>query len=562
MITGTSGANWKEERDMSRFNTRNHQSKPAVATVTSPVGTTSRKTADTRTYNGGAGWMKTPQTELFLRLTAAFSGGQKSFYESAEARDERLVTLTHKLAVEDPEFVFNLARWARTEGNVRTGSLMVAAEFVKARLDAGLTGVVGTRVGDPDKQWATVSSRAIIDAVCQRADEPGELLAYWLAVYGRRVPKPVKRGLADAVQRLYTQRSALKYDTASHSIRFGDVLELVHAGPHPDKAAWQGDLFKFVIDRRHGNVNGIPESLTLLRRNELLRSEGEPQDWLNADVLREAGMTWEDALSAVGSKVDKAKLWEALIPSMGYMALLRNLRNFDEAGVSDHVAQQVIAKITDPAEVASSRQFPFRFLAAYKHAPSLRWSYPLEQALGYSLANVPVLPGHTLVLVDRSGSMQVPQSDRSQLTRGEAAAIFGTALALRAEHADLVQFGTNHSKVQFGRGESVLRILQRYSWLGGTNTAAAVQAHFAGHDRVVIVTDEQTSFYYGDPGQMVPKDVPMYTWNLAGYAQSHMPSGGEARFTFGGLTDKAFTMIPLMESGQNGVWPWDVDSAE
>ena len=67
--------------------------------------------------------------------------------------------------------------------------------------------------------------------------------------------------------------------------------------------------------------------------------------WGNAaDELRAAGLTWEDVLSLVGSKVDKAQLWSALAPSMGYMALLRNLRNMDEAGVSDDVAAAAAAK--------------------------------------------------------------------------------------------------------------------------------------------------------------------------------------------------------------------------
>ncbi|SEG94949.1 hypothetical protein SAMN04489712_1562 [Thermomonospora echinospora] len=42
-----------------------------------------------------------------------------------------------------------------------------------------------------------------------------------------------------------------------------------------------------------------------------------------------------------------------------------------------------------------------RFLAAYRAAPSLRWSWPLQRALDASLANVPRsvprLPGRTLV---------------------------------------------------------------------------------------------------------------------------------------------------------------------
>ncbi|NEB07043.1 TROVE domain-containing protein, partial [Streptomyces sp. SID13726] len=115
-----------------------------------------------------------------------------------------------------------------------------------------------------------------------------------------------------------------------------------------------------------------------------------------AERLAAAGMTWEALAGWLQGPMDAAA-WEAVIPSMGAMALLRNLRNFDQAGVSDAVAARVAAKVADPEVVARSRQFPFRYLAAYQHAPSLRWAYPLERALGHSLANVPALPGRTLV---------------------------------------------------------------------------------------------------------------------------------------------------------------------
>jgi hypothetical protein len=242
---------------------------------------------------------------------------------------------------------------------------------------------------------------------------------------------------------------------------------------------------------------------------------------------------------------------------MGTMALVRNLRNFDEAGVSDEVAARVAARISDPEEVRRSRQFPFRYLAAYQHAPSLRWAYPLEQALGHSLANVPALPGRTLVLVDRSGSMWAPLSNRSELNRADAAAIFGTALALRAANADLVEFGTGSREVPFRQGESVLRILERFGSLGGTDTTEAVRRHYRGHDRVLIVTDEQyTHSRHGGPTEQIPADVPVYTWNLAGYRAGHGPSGNGNRHTFGGLSDAAFRMVPLLEAGRDAHWPW------
>lgn len=276
-----------------------------------------------------------------------------------------------------------------------------------------------------------------------------------------------------------------------------------------------------------------------------------------ADRLAEAGMTWEALAGWLQGPMDAAA-WEAVIPSMGAMALVRNLRNFDEAGVGDEVAAGVAARISDPAAVAASRQFPFRYLAAYQHAPSLRWAYPLEQALGHSLGNVPALPGRTLVLVDRSGSMWSPLSDRSQLNRADAAAVFGAALALRAADADLVEFGTSSAAVPYRRGESVLKILERFGNLGGTDTVRAVQRHYRGHDRLLIVTDEQASFtYYGDATEGVPPTVPVYTWNLAGYRVGHAPAGSDNRHTFGGLSDAAFRMVPLLEAGRSADWPWN-----
>jgi hypothetical protein len=524
---------------MARFNTRT-----ARPRATSPVSTTGRTAPN---HRGGRGFLRDNRSELFLLAVANFVS-QQTYYEDGEQRDERFAELVRVLAVGDPEWTAGLLHWLRRDGRMRTASIVGAAEYVKARLDAGAE-------DGP-------SNRQVVDSVLLRADEPGELLGYWTSRYGRAVPKPVKRGIADAVRRLYNGRSLLKYDTASKGYRFGDILNLVHASPDPQKP-WQGELFRYALDRRHHpEAAVVPASDRLLNAHRALmelpagqrRAVVESAD--GADRLAAAGMTWESLAGWLQGPMD-ATAWEAVIPSMGAMALIRNLRNFDEAGVSDEVAARVAVRICDPAAVAASQQFPFRYLAAYQHAPSLRWAHPLEKALGHSLDNVPALPGRTLVLVDRSGSMWSPLSDRSQLNRADAAAIFGTALALRAADADLVQFGTNSSPVTFHRSESVLKVLERFGDLGGTNTEEAVRRHYRGHDRVLIVTDEQASFSYAaDVVAAVPATVPVYTWNLAGYRVGHAPSGDGMRHTFGGLSDAAFRLVPLLEAGRDADWPW------
>jgi len=523
---------------MSRFNIRKAKAGPA-----SPVTTTGQRTVN---HAGGTGHLRDAKSELFL-LAVANLVGQDAFYEKGGDRDDRFTALVRELAVSDPEWTLGLLRWLRTEAFMRTAALVGAAEFTRARLDAKAAGF----------------SRQVVDAVLQRPDEPGELLAYWTSRYGRNLPQPLKRGLADAARRLYNGRALLKYDTASKGYRFGDVLELTHPAPHPEKP-WQGALFKHALDRRHHPDEAIPPAtdrlltanrellaLPVEQRRAVVTGEGGPER------LAAAGLTWEALAGWLQGPLDAA-VWEAIIPSMGPMALVRNLRNFDQAGVSDEAAAEVARRISDPAEVARSKQFPFRYLAAHRHAPSLRWGHALERALGHSLANVPSLPGRTLILVDRSGSMFDQPSAQTQLNRADSAAIFGTALKVRAADADLVEFGNDSHVIKVGKGDSVLKVLERFHNLGGTETAKAVRTHYRRHDRVVIVTDEQAyQAWGGDPLAEIPARIPVYTWNLAGYRTGHAPSGSAHRHTFGGLSDAAFRLIPLLEAGHNAAWPWE-----
>ncbi|WP_435111917.1 TROVE domain-containing protein [Nocardiopsis synnemataformans] len=520
---------------------------------TRPVGrgpVVTERIASGRTHGGGAGYAREAKGELFL-LSVSNMVGEATFYERASERDERFRQLVGAVAVADPTWMVGFVGWLRTEANMRSAAVVAALEAARARRAAGLHG----------------HSRRMVDAAIQRADEPGEALAYWTSRYGRSIPKPVKRGIGDAVLRLGTEFNYVKWGGEGKGFSFADVLNLTHPGDrkggsqgHRFRGPWQHDLFGYAVKRPHQPDAAIPDSLDLLTRRDVLLSlpvDERRQVLEDPELLRRAGITWE-ALAGWLQGSMNAAAWEAIIPSMGYMALIRNLRNFDEAGVSDAVAEQVCAKLTDPDQVQRSRQLPMRFLSAYRAAPSLRWGYALEKALNLCLTNVPPLPGRTLVLVDQSGSMSTRMSGRSELTYADAAQIFGAGLALRAEAADLVQFDTDHAVVPMRRGDSVLRIAERF-WgpRGGTWTRHAVQAHYRGHDRVVIVTDEQVSHRSGSPIEQLPNTVPIYTWNLAGYRHGHGPSGTGNRHTFGGLSDAAFRMIPLIEAGRAAAWPWE-----
>jgi hypothetical protein len=540
---------------MAKFNTRT-----ARTAVSSPV--TTEATPTGRTYEGAPGYARNTKSELFL-LAVANMVGEDSFYESAGDRDQRFTDLVVEAARQDPDWTAAFLKWLRTEGNMRSAPLVAAAELVRAKPEG-------------------MRTRAVVDSVLQRADEPSEILAYWLSKYGRPIPIALKRGIADAVVRLYTERSLLKYDSAERSIRFGDVIDLTQpAYHHPEvRGTWRYDLFGHALDRRHNRDKPIPASLRMLwARAELmaLPVDRRREVLLQPDVLREAGITWEALAGWLQGPMDAAA-WEAIIPSMGIFALVRNLRNFDQAGVSDEVAEKVAATISDPAVVARSRMFPFRFWAAYKHTDSLRWAHALEKALNHSLANVPALGGRTLILVDRSPSMfpgyLFSTPNKSDIPLAEQAAVFGAALARRAAAPTLVEFGGQSRVIPVPKGGSILKLVEAFSSSDGTDIPSAVARHFNGHDRVVIVTDEQTrpgwlpSNMRSHGGRdatriddLIPKAVPVYMWNMAGYTHAVTPTGGSNRHALGGLSDAAFKLIPLLEADRSVSWPWEQPTA-
>lgn len=519
------------------------------------------------TYEGAPGYVRDARSELFL-LAVVNMAGEATFYESAGERDSRFAALARQVAVEDPAWLARFLPWLRGEANMRSAALAGAAEAVRASVDAGEAG-----------------SRQLVASVLQRADEPGEILAYWTSRYGRALPKPLKRGVADAVARLYGERAFLRYDSDARGYRFGDVIDLVHPAARPG-AEWQGELYRWAITARHQRPEEPPEALPAVRARYLLSRLGPAERHGLArealagseDATRRltaaAAGSWEWLLSWLGEApadgaVARVEQWRLVLPQLGYMALIRNLRNLDEAGISDEVAAHLAARIADPEQVQRSRQLPYRFLSAYLAAPSLRWAHGLEKALATSLANVPALPGRTLVLVDTSGSMSsLGLSARSKVTPVMAGALFGVALAAKGERADLFGFADGVFRHEVRRGAAVLRETEAFSRrVGeaghGTRIGESVRAAYAGHDRVVIVTDMQTfrpgrpwGTRYAPVSTAVPAHVPMYAFNMQGYKVTSIDAGAPNRHELGGLSDAAFRMIPLAE-GTDAGWPWE-----
>jgi hypothetical protein len=540
---------------------------PAARAVSQPT---------TSTYEGAPAFTRDTPSELFL-LAAVNMVGEDTFYEAAGDRDARYRRLIHSVALADPGWIAGFLPYLRNQMQMRSASVVMAAEFARAVLTA------------PDQQatrlllsTAGVTVRGVVRSALQRPDEPAELLGYWRSRYGRAVPKPIKRAIADYLTARLDERAAIKYDGQGRAYRLGDVIEVVHPTP---RDAQQAALFRWLLDRRRHADNLAGDQLAelpMIREYEHLRLQSRDDQrgilLLDPDRIGRAGVTWEH-LAGLGQM--DAQAWTAVIPQMGYMALLRNLRNFDEAGVSDTVAAQVAERLSDPAEVLRSRQFPYRFLSAYRSVQSDRWAWPLSRALEVACRNVPELPGRTLLLWDTSASMTQPVSIKSTVRHVDVAGLFAMATALtNPGRVDLIGFADGAFAFDPPKGASVLRQMEMAEALvgsvgHGTQMLRAIANTYEGHDRVLIFSDLQTAPYLTGGGgwgyagrqletrglrQIVPAGVPVFGINTAGYAQTPLPVGDGAFYEVGGFTDRLFTMVATISAGRDAGWPWETSA--
>jgi hypothetical protein len=285
--------------------------------------------------------------------------------------------------------------------------------------------------------------------VIQRADEMGELLSVLWKDGRKMVPAQMRKGLARALLKFDAYQLA-KYDR-DVAVKLRDVLRLVR--PTPSSEA-QSALWKQVKDR----TLPTPD-------------------------------TWETALSG---GADKRATFERLLREnkLGYLAMLRNLRNMQKAGVDAEVIRDAIL-----ARKGAGRVLPFRFVAAARAVPQFEpW---LDRALMATIAESRVLAGRTIVLVDVSGSMSARLSRKSDINRMDAAA---TLASIIPGEVRVLTFSDKTVEVPARRGMAGIDAIVRSQPHGGTYLGAAVKtANAMTHDRLIVITDEQSHDPVPDP---------------------------------------------------------------
>lgn len=398
------------------------------------------------THEGAPAFYDTPEKEL-RRAVLACLLFEDQFYENGKDIAARISELA---ALVDPVTTASLAVEARSVYNLRHVPLLLLCALARTGA-GGKADVAGT-----------------VERTVQRADELGELLA----VYWRDGKSPIaaglKRGLARALRK-FSAYSLGKYDRDNAKVRLRDVLFMVHAKPRDEE---QAAVWKKLVDK------------TL-----------------------ESPDTWEVALSG---GANKRETFTRLLSEgkLGYLALLRNLRNMVEADVDRQLISDAIIARKNGAE----RVLPFRYIAAARAAPSLE--PVIDQALCAAISEMPWLSGKTVVLVDVSGSMGAGLSRKSDLNRMDAAAALASIIP---GHVQVLTFSNRVVEVPPRRGMAGVDAVINSQDHGGTMLGLAVATANSIKDaaRVICITDEQSHDRVPDP--VAPK---AYMVNVASYKPS------------------------------------------
>jgi 60 kDa SS-A/Ro ribonucleoprotein len=482
-------------------------------------------------FNGNPQKLKGFEQELFELVVASVYGGD-SFYETADTRLDRLkAAVANVVASGNLDFIANTAVYARNVFNMRTMPVVLTVLFAE-------------QLRAQKKTYAHL--RKLVSDVISRADEITDLTAFALNTFGdkKSMPMAVRRGVADAFNK-FSEYQFGKYNRDG-AVKLRDALFITHPKA---KSPEQGAVFEKIRD----------QSLTV-------------------------PYTWETELSRngqlpVAERKSNKDLWTELLNSdkLGYMALLRNLRNIHEAGVSEDVLDaKVYSVLADPAQVAKSKQLPFRFVSAFDNVTQFtntKLNRALSKALDASFVNMPTLGENVWLILDVSLSMKSLSYGQGNTSRPWTevdapiykAALFAAAMfkVNGAKNIKLTVFSDRAEHLNINPEDSILTIrdnIRKSVYGGGTDLSTALSlSKTLGFtpDAVVVMSDMQVNHNSLSAAAqrinaLFDKNTVKIAFNFGAYEST--PIGEVCGwYQLAGWSERVFDFIPAMRGSASVV---------
>ena len=480
-------------------------------------------------HEGAKAYAMTPELELYTAVvTASLSD---LFYEKQDERVNRIAALVHKVS---PEFVARLAVYARTQMHLRSIPMLLLVELA--------------RVHNGDDLVARAVEKTVL-----RADEIMELLMCYQwrnpSTDPRKKLGKLSRQVQNGLQRSFNrfdEYQFAKYDRDNLEVKLRDALFLVHPKAKDEQ---QQALFDKIVNRQ-----------------------------------LETPYTWETELSALGQQPfasDEEKTaafrqkWEELVRSgkLGYMALMRNLRNMLQADVSFADLQVVCDRLSDAVQVAKSKQLPFRYLSAYREVEQVNSTgtsalmSALETAVRHSAANIEGFDENTRVLLasDVSGSMWRQVSAKSTVRLFDIGLLLSMLLKSRCQQVIAGIFGDDWSVFNMPSENNLMatRQLERLEGMVGYSTNGYKVVDWLIEqkqvmDKVMMFTDMQMWDSTGRNStfekswrrykQLAPQ-AKLYLFDLGGYGQSPLRLVEPDVYLIAGWSDRVFDVLSAIDKG-------------
>lgn len=397
---------------------------------------------------GGRAQKVSPEFQLRRSIMACLLW-ENSFYESGESIEKRIEDLC-KLV--HPNIIKIFALEAREKMHLRHVPLLLTLELLK-------------------KENSKASE--LIPLVVKRADEMAELLAMYWRNGKRPLAAQLKKGLARAFTN-FSAYSLAKYN-GDNVVKLRDVAFMVHPKPLDSE---QAKVWAKLVNKSY-----FPEEI---------------KQYLNLGDFEklESPDTWEVSLS---SGADKKATWERLMNEgkLGGIALLRNLRNMEQASVSLDLIKEYAARVD------VSMILPFRFLTAGRVVPKME--SVVEGMFLRAVEDKPKLSGKTILIVDVSGSMYNGSlSSYSEVDRaGVACSLATLARELCQDVAIYATAGNDFTRVHetalvparrgFALSDGIYKM--KYPLGGGgiflKQVIDFVREKEGSADRIIVITDEQ-----------------------------------------------------------------------
>ncbi|KKQ98932.1 MAG: TROVE domain protein [Candidatus Woesebacteria bacterium GW2011_GWB1_39_12] len=475
--------------------------------------------------------------------------------EQLPPRARLLVATAEQVARGDnPRDLLALATWARQEANMRTTPAWMLA--VAAR--------------EPKTKQFVVDYCRKKNGILVRPDDLLEAFKAYVVLYGAPLAACLKKGLAEAYTR-QSEYGLVKYNPKEWPNHRGVLKMIDRRENYP--------LSKAMVEFLNSGAVIDEEALPLIASRKKLAQKTE-FDAEAKELAKQSRATWENLVSHFGSNKE---VWELAVEIMtgrsdfegakrtNYMALLRNLCNFAEAGISAKHWEWVYAVLTDEEETKRSKQLPFRYLAAYTQvmgncafdsATRDDTIAALDKAAQIACKAVFNIRGTSVLAPDHSGSMHQPiGGEKSVLSCYEAADVLAVIAFYASEHSVVIPFATTATKVEMKYDDGFFVNLNKLKavWsLGGGTDASQITKLMTNDgihtDRLIIFTDGQVYQGFSSEWQEYCKSHPkcwLHTIDLCGYGTrlGNQTIENERRTQIGGFSEKLLNFCVRAEVG-------------